>query len=224
MALKIRKPAAATAAAAAFCLLATPVSAVDLPRPAAAKAYDGEALDTERNRRWRRGNDIDAGDVIAGVVVLGAIAAIAGAANNRRERYERYPAPYPREDARYRTPDNGYDSGRGIDRAVDMCVIEVERGRERVATVDTATRSSDGWRVSGELDNGSAYSCTIGNDGRISDVNLGAYGYGSAPGEPVSDEQWDDEFYYRAREAQSAPPPLPEPYDEGYESAEAGGY
>ena len=95
MALTTHKLAAATAVAAAFSMLAAPAAAIDLPRPVAAQAYDGDALNAERHRRWRRDrNDIDAGDVVAGVVILGAIAAIAGAAKNRRDRgpyEERYP-------------------------------------------------------------------------------------------------------------------------------------
>ena len=91
MALKTTKPAprffSATAVAAAFSLLATPAAAVELPRPVAVQAHDGDALNPERHRRWRRDrDDIDAGDVVAGVVILGAIAAIAGAAKNRRDR------------------------------------------------------------------------------------------------------------------------------------------
>jgi hypothetical protein len=224
MALKARKLAAATAVAAAFSLLATPVAAVDLPRPVAAKAYDGDALNAERDRRrrWHRGNDIDAGDVVAGVVILGAIAAIAGAAKNRRDRdrYEqRYPAPD--DDYGYRTPgDYGRADSRGIDRAVDMCVGEVERGSDRVGTVDSATRSAEGWRVSGELESGAGYSCSIDNDGRISDVNTGSFGYGTAPAEAVEDGQWDDDYYAEARASQGSSEPYSQ--DDGrYETARA---
>ena len=216
MALKTNTLAAATAVAAAFSLLATPAIAVDLPRPAAAKAFDGEALNAERDRRrrWHRDrDDIDAGDVVAGVVILGAIAAIAGAAKRNRE--ERYPTEYPYpdadpdEDVRYRSPvENERFESRGLDRAVDMCVAEVERRSGRIGTVDGANRGTDGWRVSGELENGDSYSCAIGNDGRISDVRVGGYGYGTAPAERVDDYQYDED--YGGRETQSAPPPLPE--------------
>lgn len=196
----------ATAIAAAFSLLATPAAAVNLPKPVAAQAYDGDALNTERHRRWRRDRDrIDAGDVVAGVVILGAIAAIAGAAKNRRDR-DRYERPYPLPDGDY-----GYrrSDSRGIDRAVDMCVGEVERGSERVGSVDSATRSGEGWHVSGELESGAAYSCTIDNDGRIRNVDLGSYGYGTAPAEAAPDDQYGDDYYSRARESQrSAEPPV----------------
>jgi hypothetical protein len=220
MPVTINKLAAATAVAAAFSLLATPVAAADLPRPAAVEAYDGDSLNAERHRRWRRDRDgIDAGDVVAGVVILGAIAAIAGAAKSRRDR-ERYEQPYPQPDGDY-----GYQrsDGRGIDRAVDMCVNEVEQGAERVGSVDSATRSGEGWHVSGELENGSAYSCTIDSDGRISDVNLRSYGYGTAPAEAVPDDEYDDDYYTRARENQrSAEPVVDGGLDDGrYETAQA---
>ena len=208
MPMRINKLAAATAVAAAFSMLATPVAAVELPRPATVDAYDGDAGNAERHRRWRHDNDIDAGDVVAGVVILGAIAAIAGAANNRnRQRYEqRYPVP--NEDYGYRTPGGyrGADS-RGIDRAVDMCVGEVERGSERVGTVDSATRSGDGWNVSGQLESGAPYSCTVGNDGRIGDVYVGDRGVTYVPG---TEGQWDDEYYAEARAGQDAADPTPD--------------
>lgn len=229
MALTTHKLAAATAVAAAFSLLATPAAAVDLPRPVAAQAYDGDALNAERHRRWRRDrNDIDAGDVVAGVVILGAIAAIAGAAKSRRDR-ERYEERYPRpgEDYGYRTPgDYERSDSRGIDRAVDMCVGEVERAlrqaqgeRERVGSVDSATRSGEGWHISGELENGSTYSCTIGNDGRISDVFVGDRG---TVYEGAADGQWDDDTYARAREDQGGAEPADGDLDDGrYETAQA---
>ena len=178
------------------------MGAVDLPRPAAVDVHDGDAVNAERHRRWGHDNDIDAGDVVAGVVILGAIAAIAGAARNRnRERYEqRYPPPD--EDYGYRTP-GGYEraDSRGIDRAVDMCVGEVERGSERVGTVDSATRSVDGWNVSGQLESGAPYSCTVGSDGRISDIYVGDRGVTYVPG---TEGQYDDEYYTQARASQGS--------------------
>jgi hypothetical protein len=195
---KINKLAATAAVAAVLSMLATPAAAVELPRPATVDVYDSDALNAERNRRWRRDrNDIDTGDVIAGVVILGAIAAIAGAGKNRRERErERYEQPYPQQNDDYGYQ-GGYErsDGRGIDRAVDMCVGEVERGSDRVGSVDNASRSGEGWHVSGALENGEAYSCTIGNDGQIGDVTVGER---SAYAQP-EDGQWSDADYARAR-------------------------
>ena len=209
MALKSHKLAAATTVAAAFSLLATPVAALDPPRPAAVQAYDGDALDAQRDRhrRWGR-NNVGVGDVVAGVAILGVIAAIAGAGRNRRDR-DRYEQRYPLPDdnSGYRTQGD-YDRGdsRGIGRAVDMCVGEVERGADRVGSVDAATRSAEGWHVSGQLESGATYSCTIGNDGRIGDVFVGDQG---AAYEPSNDSQWGDDYYTSARASQGSAEPYP---------------
>lgn len=162
--------------------------------------------------RWHRHHDrIDAGDVLAGVLIIGGIAAIASAASksdrDRRERDYRdydYREPYPDERPLYR-PENaprsgssgGYVGG-GIDNAVDMCVGQVERGEERVESVDNASRTADGWRISGQLSAGGGFSCWIDNDGRIRNVDLGAGYYGSSHAEPAG-AQWDDDAYARAR-------------------------
>ena len=210
MALKTNKLAAATAVAAAFSLLATPAVAVDLPRPITVKAFDGDALNAERHRRrwYRHHNHIDAGDVVAGVVILGAIAAIAGAA--KRNRDDRYPTEYPYPDRDYDTDDDGdvrYRSpvenerfeSRGLDRAVDMCVAEVERNHPRVANVDSVSRSGEGWRVSGEVEQGAPFECTIGNDGRIDEVFVGGEGASYEPAEdPAESDDADGELYETA--------------------------
>jgi hypothetical protein len=222
MALKTNKLAAATALAAAVSMLAAPVAAAELPMPAGVNAYDGDGLNAERHRRWRhRDNDIDAGDVVAGVAILGVIAAIAGAAKSRRDRDRDYdPDPDYDRDAGYQTPgDYQRTDGRGIDRAVDMCVGEVERGSDRVGSVDNAARSADGWHVSGQLENGAPYSCTIGNDGRIGDVFVGDRESAAADG------QWSDDYYAKARAEQDDGAPVPNDeydYDDGrYETAQA---
>jgi hypothetical protein len=201
MALKTNKLAAATALAAAFSMLATPVEA------------------RERWGRWHHGRDrVDTGDVLAGVLILGGIAAIASAASkNAREGQERYPQPYPDSDARYRTPGSYERSdSRGMDRAADMCVAEVELRSGPVGSVEGVNRNRDGWQVSGELENGNGYSCAIGNDGRISDVKVGDGYSADAAGD---DGQWSDEDYARARSAQTAP--APDEDDGRYTTAQA---
>jgi hypothetical protein len=233
MALTTRKFApkllGATGVAAALSLLAVPAAAVDLPKPAAVKAYDGESGNVNRDRRWRRDRGIDAGDVIAGVLVLGAIAAVADAAKDRRDRDYRYPerSPYP-DDAGYRGVDQrGYQSG-GIDRAVEICVDAVERGGDRVGSVDSANRDGNGWYVAGALEQGAGYSCRIDNDGRVSDVRVdgdeGGYGYGDDYGSgPAEDYEYDDDYYAEAREQQGYADPnaREDGYDGRYETAEA---
>jgi hypothetical protein len=215
------------ALAAAFCLLATPVAAAELPRPVAVKAFDAAGDNAERSRRRWRGDGIDVGDVIAGVVLIGAISAIAGAARDAgsRDRYEdRYPTSYPypgRDRAGYDLPgDSGSIGAGGIDRAVDRCVAEIEGNAERIGAVDAATRTANGWHISGTLDSGSYFSCTVDQDGRISNVDLGNRGYGTAPAEPVADGQWDDDAYAAAREDEG----YPDYDDASYDSGDTSGY
>jgi hypothetical protein len=158
------------------------------------------------------------GDVVAGGLILGGIVAIASAANSSKheEAYDYPPPPPPpsryddRYDyappaPRYRNGDDyapprepGYRSS-GISGAVDSCVGEVERGNDRVASVDNAIRTADGWHVSGQLSQGNGFDCSIGNDGRIRNVTLGsgqsAYDAARAP-----DGQWSDDAYANARD------------------------
>jgi len=187
MALRTNKFAAATAVAAAFSLLATPVAARDY--------YGGH----HRHHH----DDIDTGDVVAGVVLLGAIAALAGAAhNNRASETYRYPPPEPEPvpDAGYQVPGvNGQFGTLGIDRAVDLCVTQLELGNSRVASVDGANRAAEGWRVDGVLENGAGFSCTVGNDSRLSDVRVGD---ANESYEPRAEGEYSDDYYESARASQ----------------------
>jgi hypothetical protein len=110
-----------------------------------------------RDRYDRDG--IGAGEIIAGAVVLGGLAAILSASNN--DRYDRD----GRYDDRYRGRyDNdprygyGYDYNRyGNSRsAVSQCVNSVERGSRRygrtdVTEVTSIDRKRDGYRVKGRV-------------------------------------------------------------------------
>lgn len=166
------RPAIAFACAAVLSMTATPAFA------------DGW------HRQSRHHDGIDAGDLFAGLLVIGGIAAIAAAASNadkerRDERDSRYPdSRYPDDDYRdpdYRAPSPRYGEyperyeDRGADRtssshigeAADRCVDEIERGPHRVDSVDSVWRDGDGWRVDGRVDDGRDFSCTVGGDGRI---------------------------------------------------------
>ena len=163
-------------------------------------AYDGEAetADHYRYRRYgHRRHGVDAGDVIAGVLVLGGIAAIASAAsNNNRRAREREVVVVDRDRTRSRY-DNRRTGGSGLDGAVSQCLAEIERD-VRVDSVDGASRTGEGWIVSGTLFNGSGFSCRIDNSGRISDIDYGGFersGYGSSE----ADGQWSDSRYADAR-------------------------
>ena len=216
MALIKNNLAAATAVAAAFSMLAAPAAAAGLPRPGAVQVYDAAAGDAHqygygygRGRHHHHDDGIDTGDVLAGVLILGGIAAIASAASNDRDDdYRGGDYRYP-ENTRYRTPDpQPLFEGRGMDRAADMCVAEVEQRDARVGSVDSAARTGEGWQVAGSLENGEGWSCWIDNDGRVSDVEIGGYGASAdGAGADGAGGQWTDEDYARARAAQEGPTP-----------------
>lgn len=176
---------AATITAAAT-LIATPAAAatrsvpIAIPlsaKPAQAPAWSpaDEIFNDRRSRRYRhhRGG-IDGGDVLAGILVIGGIAAIASAADKSRDsRADR--RDYPRDDRRYdyrsdrreRDYGSGYrGNGRGaMDRAVDACAAEAERGG-RVDEIFDVERIDGEWRVRGDYRDGRAFSCSVDGNGR----------------------------------------------------------
>lgn len=113
--------------------------------PAAAKDY------RDRDR------GIDAGDVIAGAIVIGGIAALAGAFDGDRDRYDdrRYrDRNWDRGDYRH---DRGYYNGRA---AVEQCVRAAERQARRfggfryadVTEVYDVDRTRYGFRIKGRIE------------------------------------------------------------------------
>jgi hypothetical protein len=217
-----------------------PASAAALPvGRSVASVADGLAPIASHGRRYRdhRDDGIGAGDVIAGVLVLGAVAAIAGAFDGRdgRDEPRRYPADARRDDRDAES--------RGLSRAVDMCVAELEGRGDRVTRIDSATRDAAGWRVEGVSEDDGSFVCRIGNDGRVRDIGAGGnVSYQAAlPGE--ADRQYADSVYARLRDRQGATPAAPqdapqyEPYgdeplpaypggplpgEEGYDEYQAG--
>lgn len=133
---------------------------------------------------WGRHRDrIDTGDVLAGILILGGIAAVASAANKKKQQ----------RDPEYRYPDNDYPQQRErsggnyagddrsesrdsadtrIDGAIDRCMDEVSRGSTKVEEVDSVNRDGDGWRVQGRTSGGGQFTCAIDGDGRIRKVNI----------------------------------------------------
>jgi hypothetical protein len=92
----------------------------------------------DRHRRHNRG--VSAGDVIAGVAIIGVLAAIAGAASKSSNR---------NGDDRYRGNINSEDQ------AADACASRVEQrygNSARVRNIDTVNRTRDGYEVRGTVE------------------------------------------------------------------------
>lgn len=193
------------ALAATVSMAASPVLGAELPvshgqnRVAQANVaqWDADGTHVERHRRWRDRDRIDGGDILAGVLILGGIAAIASAASDDDDRRERVPDDYRYQENSYRSG----ASGQGIDRAVDMCLAEIERDT-RVEEVGNVARTADGWIVSGRLYNGDGFDCRIDSNGRIADVS---YTGDQAYSTQNADGQWSDEEYAEARRRAGRP-------------------
>ncbi|MFZ9395694.1 MAG: hypothetical protein ACO25F_06485 [Erythrobacter sp.] len=201
---RLNRLAACTGLLAGMSMAATPLAAADVASGDASLAttfgqsggFNAESLKAHNHRYWRHRDRIDAGDVLAGVLIIGGIAAIANAASkaDRQDRYRerdyRYDRPEYREDRDRRRS----GEPRGIDRAVDMCVAEVERD-VRIDTVDSVERNGEGWRVAGTIFNGDRFTCSIGSDGRIDNVD---YGDSFAAAAVPADNQHSDDRYRAA--------------------------
>ena len=120
-----------------------------------------------QNRDHRGDRGISAGEVIAGALIIGGIAAVASASNNRDRdyrgddyRYDRagYGNDYRDNDYRGRH-DRGYGDDRGnARRAIEQCVRTAERdasrnsyGRADVTDVRDVRETRYGWEVRGRI-------------------------------------------------------------------------
>lgn len=189
----------------------SPAMAAPMPGvPAVAVPIDAAQLgwtaDSDRAAGWgnyrgyrgyrghRRHDRIDGGDILAGILVIGGIAAIASAAsrNDRDRRYEerdyrsqnqRYDdrRADSRYDSRYaddRYADDRYDRGTGdMESAINACSDAAERqagADARVSAVQSVIRDGEGWRVEGELANSAERTFLCGaRDGRVDFVQIG---------------------------------------------------
>lgn len=100
--------------------------------------------------RDRDRDGISAGDIIAGALVIGGIAAVASSIGKDRN-YSTYGGPYygDRYDNRY-----GYNYNGGSSRqAVEQCVYAAQRGAygARVTDIRNIDRKRDGYRVKGTV-------------------------------------------------------------------------
>ena len=132
---------------------------------------------------------VDAGDVIAGILIIGGIAAIASAASkNKRDRrdddrrYDNRP-DYPRDRPAGYGNDNdqqwqqaGQQNG-SVDSAVARCISEVSRGSNRGTSVESINRDGDGWRVQGQTSEGAEFSCSVDGAGRLRNVQVAGRAY-----------------------------------------------
>lgn len=182
-------------------LLATPLAAAPHVAPAkhplsvADAAWSSAEQTVHKHRRYgwghgwnrhRHRDRVDAGDVLAGVLILGGIAAVVDAVKDHR-RDERYP-----DDYRYRERPVHNDEGgdfrdrRGLDNAAALCADEVER-EAAVEAIDAVERDAQGWEVRGTLTDGAGFICRIGPDGRVADVD-----YSLRRDRPVFRDRSDD--------------------------------
>ena len=211
---QINRFAAASALAAALSLAAT---------PATARGY-------HHWHRWHH-DGIDGGDVLAGALIIGGIAAIASAAN-RQDKADHEPVappPVPQDRQEYGYGEAAGDTG--LDRAADMCADAVERGPNRVDSVDNVTRDRDGWSVSGALEDGAGFSCRIGNDGQVQGVNVAGpradldrerYGNRDEPPPPQAEAETDDAPAVDNRPVWHGDQPQPQRGDDGrYSTSQA---
>lgn len=120
--------------------------------------------EARHRRHWHHRDRVDAGDVIAGIFLIGAIAAIADAAGKSRDsdrRDDDYRYEPPQRDSDYRNAPEPQDDRRWVPgnnsaetRAVEACswAAEGELGDDaRVGAIDAVTQDGDSWRVSGTV-------------------------------------------------------------------------
>lgn len=105
--------------------------------------------------RDRHDKGIDAGEIIAGAVILGGIAAVLSSGKDRNDRHYD-DRDYRYNDRNYRPAYNGH-RGNG-ERAVQMCINAVERDARRsgyrfadVTQIRDVDRNRNGWQVNGRL-------------------------------------------------------------------------
>ncbi len=152
-------------------------------------AIPAEARNRYGGRHHRDRDHISTGEVLGGLFVIGAIAAIAGAASKDKDqrREQRYEPPYRdddyREVPRYE-PDAGttpgaYGRGEAEARAADACswAVEGEMGDDaRVDRIDSTRAANGGWYVTGAASRlggeTRSFGCSYRN-GRVVDVTFG---------------------------------------------------
>ncbi len=124
---------------------------------AAAAALAGMSVPAQARDYYDRDRDgISVGEVIAGAVIIGGIAAVLSGGRGSNNRYD--DRDYRRGDDRYDRYDynNGYDNYGSSRAAINQCVGSVEKyasryNRSKVTEIQGIERTRDGYRVSGNL-------------------------------------------------------------------------
>ena len=119
----------------------------------AATAMAAAAPAMADNGRHRGRDGIDAGDVIAGALIIGGIAAIASAASDGNRGYD---GRWDRDRGYDRYEDGYYNNGYGSRTAVEQCIrVAGQRasryGRTRITDVTLIDRIRGGYEVRGRL-------------------------------------------------------------------------
>ncbi len=178
----LRKTALGVAGAATFLVSAMPLSAADISAPVSVSGHGKLMMEQTADghrRRWRRHDDIDGGDILAGIGILAGIAIIAGAASDANgQSRRRDDGPVYRDNApeRYDDTPSTASSSNDLGSAVSACTEAAERSAGsgvRVQEIRSVTRDGQGWRVDGELDRGSnrGFTCSA-TDGRVDNIRL----------------------------------------------------
>jgi hypothetical protein len=132
---------------------------------------------TAQARGYHHRDRIDAGDVIAGVLILGGIAAVASSVSNRNSGYDGYGRDRYRDRDRgygyndgYGYSDNGYNSRAAVEQCVGAAKNKAQRyGWARVTDVTSIDRIRGGYVVRGRLvveERGNRYDGYGRGDGR----------------------------------------------------------
>lgn len=177
------RTAVSLAALAVFSVTATPVLA------------HGRG-DWRGGHRHYRGGGIDGGDLLAGLLVVGGVAAIATAVSkDKADKRDAQPEPYRYPDGGQSDDDAGYGApaypggpvaggdyagepaGAGsLGGAVDACTAELERGDKHVGSVGSARRMGERYSVEGRLQDGRPFACSVDDGGHIRSVAVDGHG------------------------------------------------
>ncbi len=117
----------------------------------------------DEHRYRDRDRGIGAGEIIAGAVIIGGIAALAGAFDNDRDRWDRRDRRGWDGDRRFRGYDRNFGR-RGVERAIERCVRTAERQARRwggyrfadVTQIRDVDRTRFGLRIKGRMEVGGA--------------------------------------------------------------------